>query len=412
MDERAAGRLVGDFLSRRDLPEARLAKLSPADWECLAEEAQRFKVGALLHREIKARNLPPELVPVEVRNRFRKEYRDLALCNTRLFIDAATVIKAMADSQLPVMALKGLSLAKSVYGDIALRPMSDVDLLVKEEDLLRAGRILLTLGYTQHYPAWESLLKFYHHLPAFMNKSGTKIELHWTIVTPDSPIRVDVAGLWERACPIEVDTVAARAFSTADQFLHLCLHACFHLETGLDLIPLCDLAGLMNRKIDWQIVLERAARWGGTKCVYLMLLLVRELLGAAPPDAILAEMKPDDYRAGFLDQALDQIFKVSASSQVLGIRVGKLSQLAKARGIKGKLVTLLAVAFPSREYLASIYPVSVSSPKIFLCYGFRLGRLIARYTPVLARLFRRDPAVIEAVHREHRVSAVCNWVYS
>jgi len=417
MEKREAGRLLCDFLSGRKIPEARLEKLSPADWESLVDWALHFKVGGVFYREIKSRNFPTELIPVDVRNRLREAYRNLATMNTSLFFDVLKVLKSLADNQLPVIALKGPSLAKDIYGDIALRPMSDMDLLVKEEDLVRAGRTLLTLGYQQYFPAWESVLKTHHHLPPFTNKSGTLIELHWNIVTPDSPIKVDLDGLWERACLIKVDNVEVRIFSPEDLFLHLCIHAGFHLQTGLDLIPLYDMAGLIKTsedKIDWQIVIERATRWGGQKCVYLMLLLVRELLGAAPPDKIMSEIKPDDYQSAFFDEALEQIFDVNPSGQLTRIRIGKLSnKIKKVKGIKGKVSALLKGVFPSREYLARFYPVSVSSPKIYVCYLFRLGGgLIVYFTIVLLRLFRRDQSVIKAVHQERRVSAVSDWMFS
>lgn len=416
MEQRETGRLLCDFLSGRKIPEARLEKLSPADWESLADWALRFNVGGLFHREIKSRNFPTELIPVDVRNRLREAYRNFATMNTSLFFDALKVLKSLADNQLPVIALKGLSLAKNIYGDIALRPMSDMDLLVKEEDWVRAGRILLALGYKQYFPAWEeSTLKIYYHLPPFTNKSGAVIELHWNIVTPDSPIKVDLDGLWERACLIEVDNVEVRAFSPEDLLLHLCIHTCVDLQMGLSLIHLCDIAGLIKTsgdKIDWQIVIDRATRWGGQKCVYLMLLLVRELLGAAPPDKIMSEIKPDDYQSVFFDEALEQIFDVSPSGRLTVIRIGHLSKIKKVKGIKGKVSALFKKAFPSRESLARMYPVSVSSPRIYLCYLFRLGRLIVYYTIVLLRLFRRDQSVIKAVHQAHRVSSVSDWMFS
>jgi hypothetical protein len=416
MKQREAGRLLCDFLSGRKIPEARLEKLSPADGESLVDCALRFKVGGLLYREIKSRNFPTELIPVDAKNRLREAYRNRATMNTSLFFDALKVLKSLADNQLPVIALKGLSLAKNIYGDIALRPMSDMDLLVKEEDLVRAGRILLTLGYKQYFPAWESTVKAVHHLSPFTNKSGAIIELHWNIVLPDSPINVDLDGLWERACLIKVDNVEVRAFSPEDLFLHLCINACGNLQTGFDLfIPLCDIAGLIKTsadRIDWQIVIDRATRWGAQKCVYLMLLLVRELLGAAPPDKIMSEIKPDDYQSVFFDEALEQIFDVSPSSQLTVIKIGKLSKIKKVKGIKGKVLALLKKAFPSREQLARFYPVSVSSPKIYLCYLFRLGRLIVFCTIVLLRLFRRDQSVIKAAHQAHRVNEVSDWMFS
>ena len=84
MEKREAGRLLCDFLSGRKIPQARLEKLSPADWESLVDWALRFKVGALFYREIKSRNFPAELIPVEIRNRLREAYRNFAT-RTRVF---------------------------------------------------------------------------------------------------------------------------------------------------------------------------------------------------------------------------------------------------------------------------------------------------------------------------------------
>jgi hypothetical protein len=415
MDKREAGRLLCDFLAGRKIAEAGLGKLSPADWENLADRALRFKIEALFYREIKSRDFPAELIPDHVRKKFRQAYRNLATANTGLFFDALKVLKSLAENQLPVIALKGFGLAKSIYGDIALRPMYDIDLLLKEEDLVRAGRILLALGYKQDFPAWESMLKTYHHLPPFTNKNGTIIELHWNIVTPDSPIKVDIDGLWERASFIKIDHAEVQVFSPEDLFLHLCIHACFHLQTELDLIPFCDMAGLIKTsadKIDWQIVIARASRWGAKKCLYLMLLLVQELLGAAPSPQIMSEIKPDDYQAAFFEEALEQFFNEKPSGQLIRRRIGKLAKIKKINGIKGKVSAFLRGAFPSRAYMARIYPISVSSPKIYLCYLFRLGRLFVYYTKALIRLFRNDRSVIQAVDQEQRANAVSDWMFS
>lgn len=415
MERGEAGRLLCDLLSGRMIPEARLRRLSPPDGESLADWALSFKVGGLLYRQTKSRDFPTGLIPAAAGNRLRDAYRSLATKNTGLFLDSIEVLKTLADDQLPVIALKGLSLAKSVYGDIALRPMNDIDLMVKERDLVRAGRILLAHGYRQGSPAWESLAKAYHHLPLFTNKSGTKLELHWNIVTPDSPIRVDLDGLWERACPLKVDHVEVRALSPEDSLLHLCIHACFHLRTGLDLIPFCDLAGLIRTsadRIDWDMVNERAARWGGRKCVYLMLLLVREMLGAAPPEKYLTALKPADYRSAYYDEALEQIFDVAPSGRLMIGRIGKLSKIKNAKGITRKARAFMKGAFPPRAALARVYSVSASSPKVYLCYVFRLGRLFAYFMSVLLRFLRRDHTAVKAVQQEHRVREVSDWVFS
>jgi hypothetical protein len=126
----------------------------------------------------------------------------------------------------------------------------------------------------------------------------------------------------------------------------------------------------------------------------------------------MSTIKPDDYQSVFFDEALEQIFDVSPLDQLIGIRIGKLSKIKKGKGIKGKVLALLKEAFPSREYLARFYPVSVSSQKYTWFILFRLGRLMVYYTLGLLRLFRRDQSVIKAVHRARRVTAVSDWMFS
>ena len=416
MEKREADRFLCDFVSGGKISEARLGALSSADWDALLILALRFKVGGLLYREIKSGNFPAELIPEDVRNRLREAYRNVAILNTSLFLEASKVLKSFARDQLPVIVLKGLSLAKKIYGDIALRPMCDMDLLVKEEDLIRAGRILLTLGYKQDFPGWECTLKTCRHLPAFTNKNGEVIELHWNIVDLDSPIQADLDGLWKRACPAKVEDVETQVLSPEDLLLHLCIHACGHLESGIDLIPFCDIAGLIKKsgdKIDWPAVVERAKYWGGGKCVYLILLLVQELMKVAPPDGMMAEITPGDYRPFFLEKTLEQIFDdISSEHQTAASRLSELSKIKKIHGVKGKCAAFLEKTFPSKESLARKYPVAVSSPKIYLYYLIRLGRLIGSFAILLLRVFHRDPAVTKAADRAYRGSTISDWMYS
>ncbi len=415
MEKRETDHLLCEFLAGKEIATSRLEKMSPTDWNGLVERAKRFKVGGMLYRGIKSGAFPNEHVPVVVFNRLKEVYRNQATLNTTLFMDAAIVLNALVDNQLPVIALKGLALAKSLYGDIALRPMSDIDLLLKEEDLVHAGRILLTLGYQQDFPDWEKNIKFHHHLPSFTSKNGTIIELHWNIVSVYCPVKVDIDGLWARASLIKEDYGVARIFSWEDQFLHVCIHACFHLGSGIDLLPFCDMAGLIRvsaDQMDWQIVIARATRWGAQKGLYLMLCLVRELLGATVPDHIMAELKPADYQPAFFEKAMAQIFDANPSGQLFRKRIGRLLNIKKQKSIKEKVFALFRGAFPSREYLASITPISPSSPKIVLYYLVRLGRLTVFYFLALFHLLRRDQAVLKEYQEGNWMSAVSDWMFS
>ncbi len=55
--------------------------------------------------------------------------------------------------QIKTIVLKGAMLAETVYPNIALRSMGDIDLLIHKDDLDRAAKRILELGYifNEHY---------------------------------------------------------------------------------------------------------------------------------------------------------------------------------------------------------------------------------------------------------------------
>ena len=86
MEKREAGRLLCDFISGKKTAAARLEELSPAEWANLADWALRFKVEGLFYRAMKSPDLPAQLFPDEIRNRFRNAYRNQATRNASLFL--------------------------------------------------------------------------------------------------------------------------------------------------------------------------------------------------------------------------------------------------------------------------------------------------------------------------------------
>ena len=102
----------------------------------------------------------------------------------------------------PVIPLKGAFLAEAVYGDIALRPMADFDLLVKPPDLPRAVEILRQLGYESEQPFDPAAQRAgFQDMPPMRRPGGAVVELHWTLVTPLCGARIDereLAGIGDR----------------------------------------------------------------------------------------------------------------------------------------------------------------------------------------------------------------------
>ncbi len=147
--------------------------------ERFLEVAVGQRLSALaLHRlgEVCAAGLPPRLAHES--SVARERDRPLALA-----FEAAGehVLDALASAGLPALALKGAPLARTLYGDPALRSSADIDVLVRREELSAAIMTARTLGYGPPVgprdrgglPALHFVLPHGGGLPI--------LELHWRV---------------------------------------------------------------------------------------------------------------------------------------------------------------------------------------------------------------------------------------
>lgn len=274
---------------------ALLGQLDPAGWDALADSAFRHNLAPLLHATLS--DLPGLAVPAGVAGRLQAEYRGSGDANARMYQDLAGVSRELDAAGIPLVVLKGAYLARAVYGDPALRPMGDMDLLVPRADLERAGRILLELGYSpENHPELEKAYANNHHLLPFQKEGSREIELHWSIdalgipragAAPVSPFALSMDEVWARVQPAGIPGAGLLALSPEDLVLHLCLHASFHHGFNIKLHHLCDIGWVARRGVDWDRVESTALAWNAARLVYATLRLTREVLDAPIPDGLL-----------------------------------------------------------------------------------------------------------------------------
>ncbi len=151
--------------------------------------------------------------------------------------------------------LKGPLLAKRLYGDIARRPTSDVDLLMTFGDMKRLIPRLVAEGAhapQAHVHAYYE--KAHHHLTVTWH--GTLIELHFR-ATSDFGVFTPAEPLIERSLIETIDGSDVRVLESNDELVYLATHAAAHY-LGLD-SQLMDLKLLQRvRSIDWRTVERRA----------------------------------------------------------------------------------------------------------------------------------------------------------
>ena len=392
---------------------ARLEQLSTADWDDVIQQSARHGVTPLLYQRFTTTSTGT-LIPTRVMQRLREIYLYSAKENIRLYHELSKVLKTLQNDDIPVIALKGAHLAEVVYGNIALRPMGDVDLLVRKTDLSRVEEKLMEIGYgcSPERPSIEEQCEKAQHLFGFTKPDVFLIEIHWTIEHPTSLFKIDLDGLWSRAWPAIIAGVEVLVLSPEDLLLHLCLHASFHHKFRIGLKSFCDISETVRHyrdEMDWEQVQLRARQWGASKCAYLTLHLARELLEAAVPDEVLDTLKPDGFDLQLVAWAKEQIFADESDSPSLS---PNLAQFWGPKRLQDKVILFLKSAFPSPEIMARMYPAPPDSPRIYLYYPVRLKDLLLRYGYAAWRLLRRDEEMVMLVERENKKTALRDWLAS
>jgi hypothetical protein len=393
--------------------------MSRLEWDVMLDLASEHQVVPLLYRRL--RELGWEAgMPVAARDRLQKGYWRSAGRSIRLFHELSSVLAALREDGIAVVALKGAHLAPIVYGNLALRPMADVDLLVKGQDLVRAGERLVAIGYDPTTPAWrETIDAAGQHLPPFSRRAGLWIEIHRTIVSPVGPERrvaahlrdIDVGGLWERARPSDHAELRALTLSPEDLLLHLCLHISLQDRFRVDLKALCDVMWTIRHygtSLDWRELWCRARKWSADRSVFLTLHVAHELLGAQWPGGALGAAPPQGFDSTFVATAEEQIFAERARDLPDMRNLALMEQGPLTRRLRAALRTV----FPAPEVLATLYPASPHSKKVYAYYPRRLWDLLHKYGGTAGRLLRRDARVVAEADRQNRVNALIEWLIS
>jgi hypothetical protein len=389
----------GHYLADMDTPSL--------NWGTIFQTALNWNVAPMLYPMVKNRsNLPTLLrVPDDIFRAIQAAYIKTCMINQTCFSELAKIVTAFAAEDIDVLLLKGGHLAPFIYGDIGVRWMSDIDILIKRENFNKAHNQLSEMGY--QYPdmvlaVWddfgrrtelgdkEAVIKWYKtdhmHLNYFSPDGIQNLELHWGIARIASPFAIDVQGLWDRASRRDLNGTSVWVLSPEDLILHLCLHdAYYHHLKLFGLRPCCDIAAVVHRfseGIDWHQVQERAKAWGVEKYLYLMLCLSRQLLQTEMPPGLLRTMSDKWANRRIKRQSLRRILgKIPPRPpSCKGIKYpGDIQTFSPDEGLLEELRFFLKRVPISREELASRYSVPVSSNRLVFYRFRRLVGLVLSY---------------------------------
>ncbi|MHB8882561.1 MAG: nucleotidyltransferase domain-containing protein [Thermodesulfovibrionales bacterium] len=402
LDRSQNSRLSGDLAGRlRDLPAE--------TWQVLLEEAGRHRVTPLLYHYLSA-SASAGLIPGPVLELMRKAYYLTLARNMLLFSGLKKALAALKQAGIPAVLLKGSHLALAVYKDIGLRPMSDLDLLLRSSDLEQAVPVLAEAGFTSAGRFFiADQVPVHQHLTPLQNKEGAVLELHWNISNPLASHPIKPEELWARAEAGQVDGMDLLLLCPEDLLIHICLHAGRH-RFNFGLAPLCDIAEILTRHgdtLDWERLCLTARKWQATRTVYLCLLLARDLLGAAVSEALLERFRPAKAEPQLIAWAHEIVRDGCQDAVPVTFR---FPQVLAGRTPGGRIRNLWQIIFIEKKLLALQYAVSSASPFLYFYYVVRLKDIFLRHSGTVLRLLLREKKTAEKYDLVSKGNAVYDWL--
>ncbi len=266
----------------------------PLDWAGLLDLARYHGVGPLLYQNLSM--LCSDLVPAESLIQLRQRTQAGALLNRLLAQELVVLCEAFAAHGVPVMPIKGATLAASVYGDLTLRDFSDMDLLVPKGSIADAQAVLLAQGYERKDPSSDPDETDHEEGPyhVFLKKRTLfRVDLQWVMAHQHFVFRLDRPEFWQHRMPVALANKTVHGLAPEDLLILLCVHGSKHAWDALKWV--CDVAELLRAhdQLDWDRIFSSASTWRCRRLVLMGLSLAHLVLDAPLPEAVLARLSAD-----------------------------------------------------------------------------------------------------------------------
>ncbi len=256
------------------------------DTELVASASREGVSGLLMHRVYSA-GLP---LDEGLGRGLSQGLRESQLNYMRLKHACGRILSSLKQANIPVICMRGVAVAEPLYDELAaLRPISDIDLLLDEKQVLNAKQVLWDIGFRPD-PKYRNIYA----------RGDISIDLH------HEPLGIERIHAWQYLTPLRIDDFMkyAEEGELVDEktlLLHprvnlpyLCFHALKHsFERLIWLNDIALLSNRINQANGWGEVCEGIREYGLERPCYYALSYAKTFLGAAVPGELLDEIRPE-----------------------------------------------------------------------------------------------------------------------
>ena len=195
---------------------------------------------------------------------------------------AAQLFSCLHTNQIKFLVFKGFSYSYLLYNNTAIRPYSDIDVLIQYKDYKHVSTILNDLSY-QCYPSRQGEFISFQNTFFDQKPLQTLFDIHWQISNRvEFHQHFGFTDLYDSAQIIETPEIYFKTLSHSMAFIYGCFHFLAHRPEDRKHIWLYDLAMLWNNMTadKQKQCMIQAQKTQQLDIIYKVLLLLTEVFGA------------------------------------------------------------------------------------------------------------------------------------
>jgi hypothetical protein len=269
-----------------NVDEAKVWLAKPFNWTKLIALSERHKLLPQLYKRIKEISL---FIPIEIPSELIDKYHSQTEYVIRLASEGIRISCLLNQRGISNILLKGPFLSDQIYGDIAIRPSRDIDILVLPEFVEKVQEVLFEEGYRMVYPDFtlsekqKSFYKKHKNQFAFRKPDkGILIEVHWRLFSQSSLLPIPTDKVFSESQERIIAGKSVRVLSPNQNFEFLCLHGSIH--QWFRLLWLRDITQLLGQgKVNIDEVLLQAKKHNNEKPILQAIILTNHFFGTSYP---------------------------------------------------------------------------------------------------------------------------------
>jgi Uncharacterised nucleotidyltransferase len=267
----------------------------PVDWDYLLWEAEENSITPLLARHLSA--VAPGAAPPASQEQLKKSCRANTVRCLYLTAELINILRLFQSQNIPVIPYKGPVLAAQAYGDVALREFEDLDIILRQSDVPKAHKIIVSLGYKPKFDWILSPGAAASVVPGEYNYRDearrAMVELHTEITLRHFPTKPELDAFIRNLAPVKLSDRDVLTFTAEDLLSMLCIHGSKDFWERLSWIADVNELVQSHPALDWDRVLQFARPLQATRMLNLGLALASTTLGLSLPAEVKARVQAD-----------------------------------------------------------------------------------------------------------------------